>query len=292
MLRNARTWIALAVIAGGVIAAIVLPKDEVPTTTPDRQSPDGLVRRDFNFDEAIAQAHGAEPAASRPSESSGYAPHDSGASPLDVHHPPPRLEDEIPGDGHVGEHRLSPEVFQDLAQRPIRRGADDEEHAAKGPLQHKIVDGDTLRSLAKRYLGSETRFMEIFEANRDRLSNPEVLPIGVKLLIPLGTAPVPTVAAPRVEASPVSVGLVGSPSSGAGSEAAPMVEIPPGTLRSVPADSTGSPQTYRVREGDTLVSIARDLYGDGRKYREIFDANRDLLTSPNTLPTGVLLQIP
>jgi len=49
---------------------------------------------------------------------------------------------------------------------------------------HKIVNGDSLPSLAKRYLGNEDRAGEIFEANRDVLSSPDALPIGVELRIP------------------------------------------------------------------------------------------------------------
>ena len=48
---------------------------------------------------------------------------------------------------------------------------------------HKIVDGDTLARLAERYLGSSDRQMEIFETNRDVLSSPDLLPIGVELNI-------------------------------------------------------------------------------------------------------------
>ncbi len=49
---------------------------------------------------------------------------------------------------------------------------------------HKIVNGDCLPALAKRYLGSEDRAGEIFEANRDLLSSPDALPIGIELRIP------------------------------------------------------------------------------------------------------------
>ena len=55
---------------------------------------------------------------------------------------------------------------------------------AEGPQIHKIVDGDTLGDLAARYLGSSARAMEIFQANRDVLTDPELLPIGVELKIP------------------------------------------------------------------------------------------------------------
>ncbi|MGA2618710.1 MAG: hypothetical protein ABSF26_13940 [Thermoguttaceae bacterium] len=49
---------------------------------------------------------------------------------------------------------------------------------------HRIADGDSLVTLAERYLGSPDRALEIFEANRDVLSHPQLLPIGTELKIP------------------------------------------------------------------------------------------------------------
>ena len=49
---------------------------------------------------------------------------------------------------------------------------------------HTIVDGDTLAALAQRYLGSAARALEIYEANRNVLSDPRLLPIGAELKIP------------------------------------------------------------------------------------------------------------
>jgi nucleoid-associated protein YgaU len=49
---------------------------------------------------------------------------------------------------------------------------------------HKIVDGDSLAALAQRYLGSADRAAELFEANHDVLSHPQLLPIGETLKIP------------------------------------------------------------------------------------------------------------
>ena len=49
---------------------------------------------------------------------------------------------------------------------------------------HKIVDGDTLPALAQQYLGSAARAREIFDANRNVLSDPELLPIGAELKMP------------------------------------------------------------------------------------------------------------
>ncbi len=52
------------------------------------------------------------------------------------------------------------------------------------PRTHVVVDGDTLTGLAARYLGSSDRYGEIFSANRQLLSKPDLLPIGATLVIP------------------------------------------------------------------------------------------------------------
>jgi nucleoid-associated protein YgaU len=49
---------------------------------------------------------------------------------------------------------------------------------------HRIVDGDSLRQLAAQYLADEARYLEIYEANRDILVRPDLLPLGQKLRIP------------------------------------------------------------------------------------------------------------
>ncbi len=64
---------------------------------------------------------------------------------------------------------------------------------------HKVVDGDTLASLAQRYLGQADRAREIFEANRDVLPGPEALPIGAVLRIPPRCPPAAEGRRPRVE---------------------------------------------------------------------------------------------
>lgn len=51
-------------------------------------------------------------------------------------------------------------------------------------------------------------------------------------------------------------------------------------------------QTYTVRSGDTLSSIARMFYGDANQWRPIFEANRDLLPSADSLQAGQTLRIP
>ncbi len=300
MLSNIRIWIALAVIASGIAAAFVLPKDKTDSVAQERPPVDGLVRRSFDFDEAIAQTRSPQPATlNAPTTSAVETAPPVGPSPLDVLRPTPRLEDAYPERPTVNAHRLSPEVFRELAQRPIGAKLTDVDKRASSPTKpvtHKISDGDTLHTIAQRFLGDADRYREIFEANRDQLSNPEVLPIGTELRIPLGDTHSSEMGAPQVVGLHVSMRVDGAlpgeaELSGIDRKTSPMVEIPPGTLRAVPRPEQPR-RTYRVREGDTLVSIARRLYGDGRRYRDIFEANRDQLASPNALSVGVLLQLP
>ncbi len=49
---------------------------------------------------------------------------------------------------------------------------------------HTVTSGDTLSGLAARYLGSSSRYHEIYAANRDVLNSPDELKVGMQLRIP------------------------------------------------------------------------------------------------------------
>ena len=49
---------------------------------------------------------------------------------------------------------------------------------------HVVKSGDTLGAIAKHYYGNASKYMKIFEANRDQLSDPNKINIGQKLIIP------------------------------------------------------------------------------------------------------------
>ena len=49
---------------------------------------------------------------------------------------------------------------------------------------HRVVSGDTLFSLAKKYYGDTNQYRRIYYANRNRISNPRDIPVGMKLIIP------------------------------------------------------------------------------------------------------------
>ena len=55
---------------------------------------------------------------------------------------------------------------------------------APAPRMHRIVSGDTLTRISSRYYGTPSRWQEIYNANRDKLSSADALPVDVELKIP------------------------------------------------------------------------------------------------------------
>lgn len=54
-----------------------------------------------------------------------------------------------------------------------------------------------------------------------------------------------------------------------------------------------SPKSYTVRAGDSMWAIAQRSYGDGAKWKNIYEANKKLVgANPNQLRPGQVLAIP
>jgi nucleoid-associated protein YgaU len=79
------------------------------------------------------------------------------------------------------------------------------------PRTHIVVDGDSLKKLASRYLDDPHRDWEIFKLNHDSLQDPELLPIGAVLKIPdLQQATAPRLSSESVTVSQSSLVLIGN----------------------------------------------------------------------------------
>ncbi len=72
----------------------------------------------------------------------------------------------------------------------------------------------------------------------------------------------------------------------------PAATPPPIPIPETTPDDPAPVDTYTVRRGDTLVGIAREVYGDPGAWERIFEANRDRLESPHALRIGQRLNIP
>ena len=49
---------------------------------------------------------------------------------------------------------------------------------------------------------------------------------------------------------------------------------------------------HTVVKGDTLWAISKKSYGDGSKYKLVFEANRPMLADPDEIYPGQVLRIP
>jgi nucleoid-associated protein YgaU len=105
---------------------------------------------------------------------------------------------------------------------------------------------------------------------------------------------------PKHDAEP---GAEASPLLGAGSAPEPtqVSPPPPSTFSEAAAETSPSSGTasapaearyYTVAEGDTLYSIARRIYGAGKYWQAIYDANRDLIDDPVRLKLRWKLELP
>ncbi|MCC6737726.1 MAG: LysM peptidoglycan-binding domain-containing protein [Planctomycetia bacterium] len=138
---------------------------------------------------------------------------------------------------------------------------------------YKVEAGDSLARISMKVYGKEKYWRQIFEANKDKMSSPDdLLRVGTALAIP-AIADAAAVQPP-----------------------APRNETPREVISSEPprneAPKAPAPKTYKVKAGDTLSSIAKAQLGDANKWKAIFSANRDKLTSPDSLWEGLELQIP
>jgi len=56
--------------------------------------------------------------------------------------------------------------------------------------------------------------------------------------------------------------------------------------------ASAEPVYYKVQSNDNLFKIAKKHYGDGQKWKKIFEANRDIMPDSNSLYIDQLLLIP
>ena len=79
---------------------------------------------------------------------------------------------------------------------------------------------------------------------------------------------------------------VGDPARKAGSPTA--VSEPHGA-----ASATRSVRTYKVQPGDSFYSIAKKMYGQPGRWKDVYAANRALVKNdPKRLRPGMMLRIP
>jgi LysM repeat protein len=73
---------------------------------------------------------------------------------------------------------------------------------------------------------------------------------------------------------------------------APRTPVPVTATAVTPVTATASGKTYTVKDHDTLSSISQALYGTRSRWQDIYNLNRDKLSSPESLHAGQVLNLP
>ena len=59
----------------------------------------------------------------------------------------------------------------------------------------------------------------------------------------------------------------------------------------VPFEGSGQFESYTIRQGDTLMKVAFEFYGDLYQWRRIYQANQAAIPDPGMLKSGTVIQV-
>ena len=160
---------------------------------------------------------------------------------------------------------------------------------------YMVKEGDTLKSLAKKYYGKSSKWRKIYNANKDKLSSAsasEKLKKGTKLQIP---------AINYTVKKGDTVKDIAKKYFGARSKwkliyqankdvITPSLKVKTGAKLVIPVPVVC--MIYTVRKGETLEDIAEKFYGKSSKWEKIYNANKNKVTASKKVKAGKQLFIP
>ena len=79
-----------------------------------------------------------------------------------------------PADVQVADATTPPSYMEEIDEPPTRAAV----------RYHVVAKKDTLYSLARKYYGDQSRWKDIYKANRDKIANPNLIYVGQRLVIP------------------------------------------------------------------------------------------------------------
>jgi len=135
--------------------------------------------------------------------------------------------------------------------------------------QYTVAEGESLWSIAEEQYGDGYLWTKLLAANP---GIDELVKVGQVINLPPKEALLAPAGAPAPGAKPAS-----KPG-----EAQPGAKPPP----------EGRQNIYVVEKNDTLYSIAAKVLGNGNRWRELLELNKDKLSRPEELKIGMELKLP
>lgn len=157
---------------------------------------------------------------------------------------------------------------------------------------YTVTDGDTLKSLAKKFYGKSSKWKKIYNANKDKLTSSKQLKKGMKLQIP---------AINYTVKKGDTIKSIAKKYFGANSKwkqiyqvnqdvVSPSLKLKAGQKLVLPVPVVC--RIYAVKKGDTLEKIAKKFYGRSSKWEKIYNANKNKVSAAKKVKAGVNLFIP
>lgn len=130
---------------------------------------------------------------------------------------------------------------------------------------HKVQQNDSLYKIANKYYGDESKWLLIFNANRDKLPDRNSLKIGTELFIPEEK----TIIQSTKEETTI-----------------------PTLMQMTEVEDAKSSRRHTIQKGDSLYKIALQYYKDGSKWNKILEVNSKIIKNQSSLPVGAEIEIP
>jgi nucleoid-associated protein YgaU len=177
--------------------------------------------------------------------------------------------------------------------RAAPRSGQTDDHQIAGQKTYVVKEGDSFWSISAKQYRTGKYFRALEEYNKDRLSTSggggKVLRPGTVIALP-DESLLQSNSARKKTAEPAA----SKPSrSDPWKEDSSFDSAARRDTRLAPQrDNSSPPGTYRVKEGDTLSTIALRELGTSKRWQEIFQLNRDKLTGETSLRPGMDLKMP
>jgi len=161
------------------------------------------------------------------------------------------------------------------AARPPARISEPPSRPLQVLTRYKVVKGDTLSKIASMHYNAKSKRLidALMDANRGVLTDPNLLKVGMELMIPVVEGVQHVSPAPARHSDEMRDGRREQPSRERRENRAPF-------------------RWYQIQKNDRYVGIARRELGDEGRWREIFEMNKETFPDPSRIRPGVRIKLP
>ncbi len=159
-------------------------------------------------------------------------------------------------------------------------------------LNYTVKAGDDIKSIAKKYFGAMSKWNIIYQVNKDVIPASRQLKAGMKLVLP-----VPVVCTVHTVKKEDNLGKIAQKYYGTESKWRKVFQANRNKVYKSYRMKVGSQlhipaMTCTSKKNDDLKSLAKKYYGSTSKWRQIYDANKDVIPNSKKIKAGLTLVIP